>query len=48
LVFVDFLSGIVNEKSTKTPLTDGIVGFYPSENSDKTYVGRLLIDLKHI
>lgn len=48
LIFVDFLQGITTVGSTKSPYTDGIVGFYPSENSDKTFIGRLLIDLKNV
>ena len=50
LVFIDFLHGLINTETenTKTPLTNGVVGFYPSENSDKTFVGRLLIDLKAV
>jgi hypothetical protein len=48
LVFIDYVHGLSNQGDTKTIYTDGLVGFYPSENSDKTYVGRLLIDLKNI
>lgn len=48
LVFIDFVSGLVNIHSTKTPYTDGVVGFYSSENSDKTYAGRMLVDLQAI
>lgn len=48
LVFIDFLQGLTTQRSTKSPYANGIVGFYPSENSDKTYVGRILIDLKKL
>lgn len=48
LIFIDFVSGLTNVESTKTPLSGGIVAFYPSENSDKTFAGRLMIDLNAV
>ena len=48
LVFIDFVSGLTSVDTTKTPLSNGIVAFYPSENSDKTFAGRLMIDLKAV
>ena len=47
-IFIDFLQGLLEEKSSTSPLKNGTVCFYPSENSDKTYVGRMLIDLNNI
>lgn len=48
LVFIDFVSGLTSTESTKTPLSNGIVAFYPSENSDKTFAGRIMIDLNAV
>jgi hypothetical protein len=48
LIFIDFVSGLTSTETTKTPLSNGVVAFYPSENSDKTFIGRLLIDLKNV
>lgn len=48
-VFIDFLQGLLpSKKASTSPLGNGLVCFYPSENSDKTYVGRMVIDLNKI
>lgn len=47
-VFVDFIQSLFNQGNSKTPLKNGITAFIPSENSDKTYIGRMLIDLSKI
>lgn len=46
--FTDFVLGLLSPDTNKSPLGNGLVTFYPSENSDKTYVGRMLIDLKNL
>jgi len=46
--FTDFVLGLLSPDTSKSPLGNGLVTFYPSENSDKTYVGRMLIDLKNL
>lgn len=47
-IFIDFLQSLLPEKSRTSPIKDGITAFLPSENSDKTYIGRMMIDLKKI
>lgn len=49
LVFVDFVQGLLHNKKVKSsPIGDGVIAIYPSENSDKTYIGRMLVDLNNI
>lgn len=47
-IFIDFLQSVMPEKSRTSPIKDGIAAFLPSENSDKTYIGRMMVDLKKI
>lgn len=48
-VFIDFLQGLLdNPVNGKTPLKKGLTTFIPSENSDKTYIGRMLVDLSKL
>lgn len=47
-VFIDFLQALRPEKSRTSPIKDGIAAFLPSENADKTYIGRMLVDLKKL
>ena len=45
-VFVDFIQSLLTEPiNNKSTLQKGLTAFIPSENSDKTYIGRMLIDL---
>lgn len=45
-MFVDFMQSLLTKPvNDKTPLQKGLCSFIPSENSDKTYIGRMLIDL---
>ena len=45
-VFVDFIQSLLTEPiNGKSTLQKGLAAFIPSENSDKTYIGRMLIDL---
>ena len=45
-MFVDFIQSLLTKPvNDKTPLQKGLCSFIPSENSDKTYIGRMLIDL---
>jgi hypothetical protein len=45
-IFVDFIQSLLTKPvNDKTPLQKGLCSFIPSENSDKTYIGRMLIDL---
>lgn len=49
LVFTDFVQGMLSKKKTlNSALGEGLVSFLPSENSDKTYIGRMLIDLNQV
>ena len=48
-VFVDFLQSLLDTPiNGKTTLQKGLTSFIPSENSDKTYIGRMLIDLSKL
>ena len=47
-IFIDFLQSLMPEKSRTSPIKEGIAAFLPSENSDKTYIGRMMINLKKI
>ena len=48
-VFVDFIQGLLTEPiNGKSTLQKGLAAFIPSENSDKTYIGRMLIDLSKL
>ena len=45
-VFVDFIQSLLTDPvNGKSTLQKGLAAFIPSENSDKTYIGRMLIDL---
>lgn len=45
-ILYDFLNGLKPAINSKSPVGDGIVAFLPSDNSDKSYIGRITIDLK--
>lgn len=48
-VFVDFIQSLMDAPvNRKSSLQKGISAFIPSENSDKTYIGRMLIDLSKL
>lgn len=48
-VFIDFLQSLLDTPiNGKTTLQKGLTSFIPSENSDKTYIGRMLIDLSKL
>jgi len=49
-LFVDFIQGLSSKDSNNRDsiLGDGIIAVIPSENSDKTYMARMLLDLKKI
>lgn len=50
-IMIDFLQAIVTSESDSSRTQtnkNGIAAFLPSENSDKSYIGRMLIDLKKI
>lgn len=44
-ILYDFLNGLKPAISSKSPVGDGVVAFLPSDNSDKSYIGRITIDL---
>ena len=45
-VFIDFIQSLLTEPvNGKSTLQKGLAAFIPSENSDKTYIGRMLVDL---
>ena len=45
-VFIDFIQSLLTDPiNGKSTLQKGLAAFIPSENSDKTYIGRMLIDL---
>lgn len=47
-IFIDFFQSLFGSPKNNSPLQNGITAFIPSENSDKTYIGRMLIDLSKI
>jgi hypothetical protein len=47
-IVIDFIQSLLPEKSRTSAINDGIAAFLPSENADKTYIGRLLVNLKRI
>ena len=48
-VFVDFIQSLLTDPiNGKSTLQKGLAAFIPSENSDKTYIGRMLIDLSKL
>ena len=44
-ILYDFLNGLKPAINSKSPVGDGVVAFLPSDNSDKSYIGRITIDL---
>ena len=47
-IIYDFLQGLQYSDSSNSPIGNGIVAFLPSDNSDKSNIGRILIDLKNM
>lgn len=47
-IFIDFVHSLFDSKSRTSPVGNGIIPFLPSENSDKTYIGRMLINTNNI
>lgn len=44
----DFVGGLKHNNNTRSPLGRGKVAFYPAVYSDKSYIGRVIIDLNNI
>lgn len=47
-IMYDFIKGVKKRDkgaSSKSPVGDGVVAFLPSANSDKSYIGRITVDL---
>lgn len=47
-LFYDFLLGLQPKINSRTPIGDGKIGILPSVNSDKSNIGRIIVDLNRI
>lgn len=44
----DFLQGLATQNNANRPVGNGTVAFLPTDNSDKSYIGRIAINLNNV